>query len=99
MGSQSEQLEADLKLEKEEANNWKKEYETTNEQSKKEQKKSEANNEFPEVKSRLGTKITDEKIVQESTIPTLKNQMPQRTSQKEHGDKRHIKEIICIIFK
>ena len=32
MGSQIEQLEADLKLEKEEANNWKKEYETTNEQ-------------------------------------------------------------------
>ena len=63
MGSQIEQLEADLKLEKEEANNWKKEYETTNEQLKEAQKKSEANNEFLEVKKRLATKITDEKIV------------------------------------
>ena len=32
-----EKLKADLNLEKEEANNWKKEYETTNEQSKNEQ--------------------------------------------------------------
>ena len=34
-------LEADLNLEKEEANNWKKEYETTNEQLKEAQKKTE----------------------------------------------------------
>ena len=63
MESEIEELKADLNLEKEEANNWKKEYETTNEQLKEAQKKSEANNEFLEVKKRLATKITDEKIV------------------------------------
>ena len=63
MVSEIEKLKANIKLEKEEANNWKKEYETTNEQLKEAQKKSEANNEFLEVKKRLATKITDEKIV------------------------------------
>ena len=37
MVSEIEKLKANIKLEKEDANNWKKEYETTNEQSKNEQ--------------------------------------------------------------
>ena len=41
MGSQIEKLKANINLEKEEANNLKKEYETTNEQLKEAQKKTE----------------------------------------------------------